>query len=55
MDRKLLLSLTVTVSVLGSLLASPLIAEGHILAEHYAWAPQLGLELALRLDGLGML
>ena len=33
----------------------PLIAEGHVLTAHYAWAPQLGLELALRLDGLGML
>ncbi|MFO7634215.1 MAG: hydrogen gas-evolving membrane-bound hydrogenase subunit E [Caldilinea sp.] len=30
----------------------PAIAQGNFLIERYAWAPTLGLEIALRLDGL---
>jgi multicomponent Na+:H+ antiporter subunit A len=32
----------------------PAVAAGHTLVETYPWAPQLGLEVALRLDGLGL-
>lgn len=32
----------------------PAIAQGDILVEQYAWAPTLGLEIALRLDGLAV-
>ncbi len=34
---------------------APGIAQGHTRVEIYPWASQLGLELALRLDGLGLL
>ncbi len=32
----------------------PAIAQGNVLVERYAWAPTLGLEIALRLDGLAI-
>lgn len=32
----------------------PAVASGAILAERYTWAPTLGLEVALRLDGLAL-
>ncbi|MEJ5246327.1 MAG: hydrogen gas-evolving membrane-bound hydrogenase subunit E [Caldilinea sp.] len=32
----------------------PTVAQGNFIAERYAWAPTLGLELALRLDGLAL-
>ena len=32
----------------------PAVAQGNFIAERYVWAPTLGLELALRLDGLAL-
>lgn len=32
----------------------PAMANGAVLTERYSWAPQLGLEIALRLDGLAV-
>ena len=31
------------------------VSEGHFLVESYAWAPSIGLDLTLRLDGLALL
>src|SRR5689334_11446726 len=38
--------------LVGVVLRFPEIAGGGVLVERVAWAPQIGLELALRLDGL---
>ena len=32
----------------------PAVSQGIFLAESYAWAPQIGLEISLRLDGLAL-
>jgi len=36
-------------------LQAPLIFDGKVLEQRFFWAPSLGLEVALRLDGLGLL
>jgi multicomponent Na+:H+ antiporter subunit A len=36
------------------LLQLPAVAAGEVIVERYAWAPALGLEVILRLDGLGI-
>jgi multicomponent Na+:H+ antiporter subunit A len=36
------------------ILQMPAVAAGNFMSERYAWAPQIGLEISLRLDGLAL-